>query len=188
MKTLSLLLLGLLVAGQISAQNMSIARDQAKRTTGAGGGATPSAAPPSGAAQPAPMDPVLAATLDSITKLQTSFNALAKAADTNAVAEQRTPLLNTLSAATKGKKASAANVKKLAGDLMEGLAGKKLSANDSQKFARCVHALFNAAHLNTSQQEHLLADANKLLTTAGVSAESVTAISADLKAIADETK
>lgn len=183
MKTISLLFLGLLVAGQIHAQNMSIARDQAKRA--AGTAATP--AQP-GAAQPAPVDPALAATLESIAKLQSSFNAIARVADTNAAAEQRTPLLNTLSAAAKGKKASTANVKKLAGDLIEGLSGKKLTTSDSQKLARSVHALFNAAHLSTTQQETLLADARKLLTAAGVSAESLTAIEDDLKAIAAETK
>lgn len=186
MKKISLALAGiLLLAVPALAQNMNIAKDQAKRSAGT---APPPAAGQPGPPKSAPIDPALAATLNSIARLQSGFMALGRAADTNAAAEQRTTLLNNLSGAAQAKKATPASVKKLAGDLMTGLTGKKLAAPDSQKLARSVHALFNAAHLSAPQQETLLADVKKILTDATVPAETVTAIVDDLKAVAAETK
>jgi len=185
MKIIVLLLCGLFIAGQIQAQNMSIARDQAKRAAGSGGGTAPGA----GAApqQPA-VDPAVAAAMQNIASLQANVTAIRTAADTNAAAEQRTSLLNNLSAAAQGKKASSASLKKLTGDLVEGLAGKRKVAGADQKLAQALRAFSNASRLTEKQQDSLLQGVKKSLAEAGVASENVDKILEDLKTLASETR
>ena len=65
---------------------------------------------------------------------------------------------------------------------------KKLSAAQQTKLAREVHALFNSAHLSVTQQQALLADAQKILTAAGAELDAAVDVATDLKEIAAETK
>lgn len=135
-----------------------------------------------------PADPALAATLKNINDLKADLDALVNAADATAGAAQRTPLLNDLSAAAApGKKAAAASVKKLADQLIAVLSGKKTLAPQNLKFARSLHALFNASHLSAAQQQTLLDGFKKVLTDAGVAADDADGLVADLKQIVSET-
>ena len=191
MKISCLILSGLLLAGLAHAQNMSIARDQARRAAAqtqerSGGGPPATGQNPNGT-QAAPADPVLAATLQNVAGLRADFTTISAADETTAV-EQRGSLLNHLSAAAQGTKASAANVRKLATDLTAALTGKKKIAPQTQKLGGIVHALFNGAHLSAAQQETLLNDVKKILTDAEVSAGDADKVIEDLKAIAAETK
>ena len=197
MKPLFLVLSCLLIAGQVQAQvNMNRARAQARRAV-----RPPSVVPqPSGTQQPAgtpqssvtpqmkPVDPVLEATLKNSADLGSNFRAISAAADKNAAAEQRVSLLNNLSAAGNGTKASTARVNKLANDFISELPGQNKISGVSQKLGRDVHALFNSSHLSAVQQEQLLGEVKKLFSDAGVSGPGVDKIDDDLKTIVSETK
>jgi hypothetical protein len=188
MKTPALIAFALLAACLARADvNMSIAKDQAKRAAGQAGGQSPPGQPPAAPPQK-PMDPALAATLQNISNLRDDFNAISAAADPAAAAEQKVALLNNLTAAAQGKKASSDNVKKLGSQFVNTLAGHPKISAKSQSLARNVHALFNGAHLSDPQKETLLKEARKLLTDAGVSEEDAGKVEELLKAVAAETK
>ena len=187
MKTALLILAGILATGVGMAQNLSIAKDQAKRASGQSGSQPASPHAPSAPAQ-APMDPALAATLQNVASLRADFTAISAAADASAAADQRISLLNHLSGAAQGTKASTANVKKLASDFITALASRKKISPQSQKLAGAVHALFNGAHVSDTQLETLLASVTKLLTDAEVPADDAAKIVESLKAVAAETK
>lgn len=179
------ILIGCLSSGAALGQNMSIAKDQAKRAAGTSpAGQTPAAQNPSAA----PVDPALAATMKNVANLRADFAIISAAADATAAADQRVSLLNNLSAAAQGTKASTANVRKLAGDLINALAGRKKIPAQSQKLGGVIHALFNGAHVSETQQETLLKEVTKILTDAEVPADDAAKVTEDLKAIAAETK
>jgi hypothetical protein len=187
MKTSILILSGCLLAGvALGDVNYSIAKGQAKNAAGGQGNAPSGGAP--GAPQPPPMNPELAATLKNIASLRADLTAVSAAADATAAGDQRIPLLNHLSAAAQGTKASTANVRKLAGDLITALAGHKKITEQSQKIAGAVHALFNGAHVSATQQETLLDELQKIFTAAEVPADDAAKVLDDLKAVAAETK
>ena len=161
MKRLAALLIGLSIGSGLAwGQNLHIAKDQARRAAGSdsGGPAAPAASP-----QTPAMDPAVAATLKSVNELRATFSAIAAAPDATQAADQRIALLNQFASAAKGKKPSTASIRKLAGDLVNFLPAKKLTAADSQKLARSVYALFNSANQTDSQQEALLAEVKKYL-------------------------
>ena len=140
------------------------------------------------APQPAPTNPELQATLKNVSDLQSDFVALGVAADVDSASDQKISLLNHLSAAAQGTKASANSVKTLAKDFVTALAGKKMTNEPRAKFTRDIHALFNSAHLSATQQQTALDEVQKILTGAGVAADAATDVATDLKKIADETK
>ncbi len=188
MKTAMFLLLGCLTAGVASGQNLFIAKDQAKRAAGtAPAGQTPAGQKPA-AAQPTPADPALAATMKNIAGLREDFTVISAAADAGAAADQHVALLNHLSSAAQGTKASVANVRKLAGDLINALAARKKITPQTQKLGGAIHALFNGAKLSETQLDVLLKDVTKILTDAEVPAGDTAKVVEDLKAIAAETK
>lgn len=193
MKTTAFLVLGCLLTALVaSGQNLSIAKDQARRAAAqtqerSGGGQTAPAQNASAAAQPAPTDPALAATMKNVAGLRTDLTAIS-AADAVAAVDQRGSLLNHLAAAAQGTKASAANVRKLATDLTDAVAGRKKISAQAQKLGGIIHALFNGGHLSATQQETLLNEATKILTDAEVPAGNAAKVVEDLKAIAAETK
>jgi hypothetical protein len=188
----------MLAAGNLAAQNMYIAVQQAKRqsanndaeqqriTAAAGGNQAAAAA---AAAKPAaPPDPALVATLNNIAGLQANFAALTAAGD-QADPAQKTSLLNNLTQAAGSAKAAANSVKKVADDLTTALAGqKRIAAAQQKKLATDIHALFNSAHLTDAQQKALLADVQKTLTDGGVSLDNAVDTVTDLKEIATQTK
>jgi hypothetical protein len=191
----------LLAAGSALAQNYYLATQQARRDSAqndaeqqriareANGGA---AAAPGGAAAPAPAqppNPVLQATLKNISGLQTDLAAILAAGDKTG-AEQKNALLNDLSQASQSTtKASSDAVKKLGDDLVAALgANVKLAPGVQTKLARNIHAMFNSAHLTTTQQEAVLKDVQKVLTDGGAPADAATTVVEDLKAVALETK
>lgn len=185
-KTTLFLLAGCLAAGAaLGDVNMHIAKDQAKRAAGTSD--APAANQPSSSAPQQPTDPALAATLKNIADLRADFAAIGAAADVSAAADQKISLLNHLSAAAQGTKASSASVRKLADDLIAALAGKRKIAGDP-KLAREIHALFNGAHVSAEQLETLLTDVKKILADAGVTTEAADQVADDLKAVAAETK
>ena len=184
-----------LVAASLQAQNYYKAEQQAKRASSqndaeqqrianASGGAGASAAP----ATPAPADPALQATMKNVAGLQSDFGALIASSD-KPDPGQKASLLNNLSQASQGTKASTDSVKRLADDLSTALAGqKKIIAAQQKRLAQEVHALFNSAHLSATQQQTLLNDVQKILTDAGASLNSATDVVTDLKAVTAETK
>jgi hypothetical protein len=110
------------------------------------------------------------------------------AADAAAAADQRVSLLNHLSGAAQGTKASAANVRKLAGDLITALTNRKKVIPHTQKLGGTIHALFNGAKLSDAQLETLLKSVTTILADAEVPAGDAAKVLEDLKAIAAETK
>jgi len=190
----------LLVAGNMLAQNMYMAKQQAYRTSSqndaeqqriqkAAGGPTPGTAATPAPAAPAPVDPALQATLNNVTSLQGDFAAAINSTSDKPDAAQKVSLLNNLTQAAQGTKASSESVKKVANDLLTALAGKKkLTAAQQTKLAREVHALFNASHLTATQQQTLLTDVQNILTDGGASLDDAVNTVTDLKAVVAETK
>lgn len=188
MKTSLLFSTALLLAGTALADvNYNMARDQAKRGANSGNAQQPQS-PGSSAPQAPPTDPALAATLKNVADLRADIAALVKADDATAAADQRMPLLNHLSAAAQGTKASAASVKKLAGDLIAAVSAKAKLTGKEVKLARGIHALFNGAHLSATQQQTLLGGIKKTLTEAGVADDDADKVTEDLTTVAAETK
>lgn len=171
--------------------NYSIAKGQARRDANqnnAQQGVTPAAPQsPAAPAQP-PVDPALAATQQNIARLRADFAAIGAAANPAAADDQRIALLNDLVAAAQGKKASAANVKNLAAQLIQTLAGRAKLSAAHPKLARDVHALFNGARLTDTQQAALLDEVKKFLLPAEVSEEGTAKVVDALAAIATDTK
>ena len=201
MKKFIVLACALATAGTGLAQNYYMATQQARRDSAQNDAEQqriqreangPAGAPAGQAPAPAPaqpMDPALQATLNNISGLQTDFAALSNFTGDKPDPAQKISLLNNLSQAAQGTKATSASVKKLADDLWTAVGGKKkLSAAQQTKLAREVHALFNSAHLSPAQQQALLADAQKILTAAGAAFDAAVDVATDLKEIAAETK
>ena len=160
--------------------NAEQARIQNATAPGAAAAPTPAPAPP--------MDPALQATLQNIGDLQGNFATYINA-DGQPDPAQKTSLLNNLSHAAQGTKASSASVKKLAADLTPALAQrKKLAAVQQKKLAVDVHALFNSSHLSAAQQKMMFDDVQKILAEAGAAQADIDGVVTDLKKIAEETK
>ena len=207
MKTMKSLIAGtclLGMAGSVFAQNYNLATQQARRDSaqndaeqqriqqeanGAPGTASRYARmPAAAAAAAAPADPALQATLKNVAGLQSDFAAIVATSD-KPTPDQKTSLLNDLSQAAQGNKASSGSVKKVADDLWPALTGqKRLVAAQQKKLALQIHALFNSAHLTAAQQEKILNDVQKTLTDAGTSLDDTVNLVTDLKAVAAETK
>ncbi|HEX3856133.1 MAG TPA: hypothetical protein VHY30_02420 [Verrucomicrobiae bacterium] len=138
--------------------------------------------------QPAPTppnssnpNPALEATLQNIGNLRGDFENFADG-QTN-----RQPLINDLTAAAQGAKASPADVSKLAEHLGE-VAGNKNLQPQNQKLAQSVHAIFNSSHLSVAQQQAVCDGVQKILQDGGASSDDVANVINDLKTIATETK
>jgi hypothetical protein len=188
----------LIMAGSSLAQNYYKAEQQAHRDSSmndaeqqrianaanAGAGAAAPATP--GAA--APMDPQLQVTMKNIGGLQKDFAALIAVAD-KPEASDKMALLNDLSQASQGTKATSDSVKKLADDISTALVGqKKLTVPQQTRLAQQVHALFNSSHLSATQQQTLLTSVQKTLTDAGASLDAAVDVAIDLKTVISETK
>jgi hypothetical protein len=201
MKTVTACLCVLLAAaGELRAQNYYKAEQQANRTSAqndaeqqriqkeAGGSPGAPAGGPSAPA-PAPMDPALQATLKNVNGLQGDFAAAINSPASTPDPGQKIALLNDLSQAAQGAKATSDSVKKLADDLLTALGGRnKLAAAQQTKLAREVHALFNSSHLTAAQQQTLLDDVQKTLTDGGASLDNAVDVVTDLKAVVAQTK
>ncbi|HEV2693886.1 MAG TPA: hypothetical protein VG347_13415, partial [Verrucomicrobiae bacterium] len=119
MKTSIPVFCALLVAGSAFADPYTIARQQANRVADQNN--AEQARIQKAAADPAtPMDPALQATLQNIGDLQGNFATYINA-EAVPDAAQKTSLLNNLTQAAQGTKASADSVKKLAADLTPAL-------------------------------------------------------------------
>jgi len=198
----SICLLG--TAGSVFAQNYYLATQQARRdsaqndaeqqriqreaggSNGTPGVASRYAAIPAAAATP--MDPKLQATLKNVAGLQADFAAIVASSD-KPTPDQKTALLNDLSEAAQGTKASSGSIKKVADDLWPAMTGqKRLAAAQQRKLAQEVHALFNSSHLTAPQQQTILNNIQKALTDAGTSLDDTVNLVTDLKAVVAETK
>lgn len=191
--------LPLFAAGSLPAQNYYLATQQARRDSAmndaeqqriqkeANGGSQAGVAAVPGPVTP--VDPALQATLKNISSLQLDFAQVIAAGD-KADSSQKVALLNDLTQAAQGTKASADSVKRLADDLMTALGGGKIKlvAAQQTKLARDIHALFNSSHLSSAVQQTLLDDAQKTLTNAGAALADGVNVTTDLKAIVGETK
>jgi len=142
---------------------------------------------PAGSTAPAP-NPLLAATLQNISNLQTDFIAFIGTTGDHPDPAQKIALLNDLSAAAQGTKASTDSVKELAKDLFTALAGNQKLLAQKLPLARQVHAVFNSSHLSSSQQQTIYDNVQKILVDAGVSLGDAVDVVTDLKTIAGETK
>ena len=196
MKTSFALLAALFVISSAVADPYVIAKQRARDTSArndaeqqriqnAANGQAPTYATPGAAAAAA--DPALAATLKNLNNLSADFTALGTAAKPDAT--QKVSLLNNLTQAAAGKKASTDSVKHLAEDLTTAVSGKtKITPAQQKQLAGIVHAAFNGAHLTDAQSEKAFAAASKILTDAGASLDEATNVVTDLKKIAAETK
>jgi len=72
--------------------------------------------------------------------------------------------------------------------LASALAGKKLSAAQSQKLAQDVHAIFNSSHLSADQQQMIFVEVQKILESGGVSPDKTADTVNRIKTIAAETE
>src|ERR1017187_1422953 len=146
----------LFTAGSVLAQNYYRAEQQARRASAQKdaeqqriqkAASEPAGTPSARAAAAAPVvpvDPALQATMNNVAGLQSDFATLSNVTGDKPDPSQKISLLNNLSQAAQGTKASSASVKKLADDLLAAVAGKKkLAAAQQTKLAREVHALFN---------------------------------------------
>jgi hypothetical protein len=187
-----------MTAGSLLAQNYYMATQQARRDSAQNDaeqqrisketGSSPGG-PAAGGAAPAPMDPALQATLKNVSSLQSDFATAINSTSDTPDPGQKVSLLNDLSQAAQGTKASSASVKKVADDLLKDLSGKKkLTAAQQTKLAREVHALFNSSHLTATQQQTVLTDIQTTLTDGGASLDDAVNTVADLKEVMAETK
>jgi len=197
MKTRIAAFCALLIAGGALADPYSMAIQQARRASdqnaaeqqqiqnGTGGSQGQAAAN----AKTAPVDPALQATLSNINGLQTDLGALNNATGDKPDPMQRISLLNNLSAAAQGTKASSDSVKRLADDLLTAVSGRKqLTTAQQTRLARDIHAIFNSSHLTDAQQKLMFDDVQKILTDGGVSLDATVDVVTDLKKISSETK
>lgn len=196
MKTFVILLAALFVIGNVSADPYVIAKQRARDTSArndaeqqriqnAANGQAPTYSTP--AAGAVAVDPALAATMQNINGLSADFATLGTVAKPDAT--QKVSLLNNLTQAAAGKKASTDSVKHLAEDLTTAVSGKtKITSAQQKQLASIVHAAFNGAHLTDAQSEKAFAAASKILTDAGASLDDATNVVTDLKKIAAETK
>ena len=197
MKTRIAVFCALLAVGSAHADPYSMAMQQARRVSqqnaaeqqhiqnAAGGNAASQAAAPGAA----PVNPALQATLSNINSLQADFKTIGATAGSAADPSQKVSLLNDLSSAAQGNKASSDSIKKLADDLLAAVAGKtQISVAQQTRLARDIHAIFNSSHLTDAQQQLMFDDAQKILTDAGVSLDNAVDVVVDLKTISAETK
>lgn len=195
MKTRLALVCVLLATLNIPADPYSEAMQQARRTrdqnnaeqqriaNATGGNSSGQAAAPS-----APPNPALQATLSNISSLQADFKAVGNASGTPD-SSLKVNLLNDLTSAAQGGKATSDSVKKLADDLLTAVTGKnQLTAAQQTKLARDVHAIFNSSHLTDAQQQTMFDDVQQTLTSGGVSLDNAVDVVVDLKSIASQTK
>jgi hypothetical protein len=186
MKAHLALFCALLVTGGAFAQNYYMATQQAHRVVDQNN--AEQARIQNAAAEPAPADPALQATLQNISDLQANFAAYI-GADGQPDPAVKTSLLNNLSQAAKGNKPATASVKQLAADLAPALVQrKKIILAQQKKLAVDVHALFNSSHLTAAQQDALSTDVKTILTDAGVAPDDALNVVNDLKKIVDQTK
>ncbi len=193
MKTCVALFGVLLVAGSALADPYAIAIQQAKRASDQNNaeqqqiaGQTGANSSPQPGAPAAKADPVLAATLQNITNLQSDFASIIDA--TGDKADQRIELMNDFSKAAQGTQAFTESTKVLAKDLITALDGNKKLEPQQKKLAREIHAIFNSSHLTAERQQMVFDDVQKTLTDAGVSLGAATDVVTDLKTVAGETK
>jgi hypothetical protein len=185
----------LLAASSASADPYSMAIQQAQRASNQNAaeqrqlqnqdGSAGYGQPASGQSPPK-TDPMLAATLQNITNLQSDFAAVIDS--TGDKADERIALMNDFSAAAQSTKASADAVKELAKDLIAAIDGNKKLEPQQKKLAREIHAIFNSSHLTAAQQQSVFDDVQKTLTDAGVSLDAAVDVVTDLKQVAGETK
>jgi hypothetical protein len=147
----------------------------------------PAAAPPPNNANP-PVDPVLQATLQNIESLRNDFAAIGNADAASSLTVQKQSLTNDLAIAAQGAKPQATSIAKLSDDLATAIAGKEKLRAPQPKLAQFVHAIFNSAHLTTSQQQMIFNGVQKILTDGGASPDETASVIDDIKTIASETK
>jgi hypothetical protein len=196
MKKMLFIFAVLILAGAAFAQNYNGAIQQARRDSAQNAAeqqriqsasSDPNGAAPGAANAATPIDPKLQLTLKNISSLQSDF-AIFSQHDTIDTNRQAT-LLNNLTQAAQGTKATAPSIQKLADDLVTAISGQKqLLLARQTKLAREVHALFNSSHLSATQQQATLTDIQKILTDSGCSADAAQNVVADLKVIGAETK
>lgn len=130
---------------------------------------------------PVATDPVLAATMQNIASLRGDFDAMSG---------NFTPktFTNDLAAAAMAKKPSGDSVDKIARDLQNAIGGNDQLMAQHQKLAQDIHAVFNSSHLAPAQQKMLENDVQKILQGGGVASDKISAVTDDMKALANETK
>ena len=146
------------------------------------------ASQPTAGSTPPAANPLLAATLQNINCLQTDFVAFIGSTGDHPDPAQKIALMNDLSTAAQGTKASTDSVKELAKDLFTAMAGNQKLLAQKLPLAREVHAVFNSSHLTAAQQQTIYDNVQKTLVDAGVSLSHAVDVVTDLKAIAAETK
>ena len=138
--------------------------------------------------QPAATSPALAATMQNITNLQVDLAAFIGSAADHPDPSQKVALMNDLSGAAQGTKASTESVKELAKDLFTATAGDKKLLAKKLQLAREIHAVFNSSHLTPTQQQSIYDNVQKTLVDADVPLDAAVDVVTDLKAIVAETK
>ena len=132
--------------------------------------------------------PVLAATLQNISNLQSDIASLIGSDGDHPDPSQKIALMNDLSVAAQGSKATSESVKELAKDLFTAMAGNKKLLAQKLVLAREIHAVFNSSHLTSTQQQSVYDNVQKTLTDAGVPLDNAVDVVTDLKTVGGETK
>ena len=172
-------------SAQVGIYNASINQaHRAVNATEAASNQNPDGQPPSqgGAGAQAPMDPVLAATLQNIASLEADLRKL----DPNS--PPAAAITNDLVSAANGNKPSAATIAKLVGDLQAAVGGKASMRPSLKKLAQFLHALSNGAHLTPAQFQMISDGVEQILDNGGASYESTAGLLNDIKLLARETK
>jgi len=114
-------------------------------------------------------------------------DAAALKAGATATAEQKLALANDLTALVKGgTKPAKTALTKLAGDFSTALTEKTLANPDVTRLAGSLNILLNCAPLAAARTQPVIAQAQTLLKTAGISQATIDAIGGDLKGIVTE--
>jgi hypothetical protein len=114
-------------------------------------------------------------------------DASALKAGTAATPEQQLALANDLNALIRGgTKPAKATLTKLAGDLSTALTEKNLASKDVTLLAKNFNILLNSAPLAAARVQPLVAQAQTVLKTAGLSPAVLDAVVGDLKAIVSD--
>lgn len=141
---------------------------------------TPPPAPP-----PPPTVSITPAMQQSITKLQSDFEAIKGSAEPTA--DQKQQLMKDLLAGTQGdKRPSQSSIIRLGNDLSAALAGKNISTAQLARLARDIQIAVNAPGISRAMKQAFADDAQAILKAAGAPPSDTTAVANDLKAIAAE--
>jgi len=145
---------------------------------------------PGAQAMPRPVQPAVAATpLTASQQAYANFQSQLFAVNTNTAASLKSALAKDMADVARGAtKPSADTLSKLGDHLTTAYAETKLTLAQKTRLAQNIGVLLNSANTPAAQKEAMIKDVESILQTGGASAENASAVSADLKTVAEELK